>query len=47
MIADNKGSGVDEIGAGGENKEAAAKAADEAVIARMAETMNKKYGGAK
>lgn len=47
MVADNKGSGVDEIGAGGENKEAAAKAADEAVIARMAETMNKKYGGAK
>lgn len=47
MVADNKGSGVDKIGAGGGNEEAATKAADDAAIARMAETMNKKYGGAK
>lgn len=47
MITDNKDSGVDGIGAGGENKEAAAKAADDAVINRMAGVMNKKFGGAK
>lgn len=46
MITDNKGSGVDGIGAGG-NEEAAAKAADDAVINRMAGVMNKKFGGAK
>lgn len=47
MITDNKGSGVDGIGAGGGNEEAAAKAADDVAINRMAEVMNKKFGGAK
>lgn len=47
MIGDNKESGVDNIAAGGGSDEAAAKAADEAAINKMADVMNKKFGGAK